>query len=291
MSTNLNFSQIEPSDVVDGLAIYSTGVGQPILLMPYPHMFTTSPIVERPLGNLLRDLNRRVITFDPPGAFRSQRIAQLTMDEMLSCALQTLAAFDIQDPVDVLGHSMGGLCALGFTLTHPERVTKLVLVDSLSGGPAVRRYKGIPFHLRWTDMNFWRTSVWGLRLSYGLGNMVTHKKMLRLLLNYSYVDQNLADHVEILEDDKHHPAPVRDRWGIVSMRINYRDRLSELRVPTLVCAGRQDLLLPLGCSQELAEGIPEATLVIFEESGHDPFLEEREKFVEVVGSWLNRNSE
>jgi len=288
---NLNTPQIEPSFVIDGLAIYSTGEGVPILLMPYPHMFTTVPIIESPLGTLLRDLNRNVITFDPPGAFRSPRNAQITMKEMLSCALQTLAAFDIQGPVDILGHSMGGLCSLGFVLAHPDSVNKLVLVDSLSGGSAVRRYKGIPFHLRWTDMDFWRTSIWGLRLSYGLGNMMTHKKMLRLLLNYSYVDKSLADHVEILEDDKRHPAPVRDRWGMASMRIDYQDRLATINVPTLVCVGSQDLLLPIACSLELAESIPDAKLVIFEESGHDPFLEERDKFAEVVGEWLNNKRE
>jgi len=291
MNNMSNSSQIEPSVMQNGLAMYSTGEGEPVLLMPYPHMFTTLPIVQSPLGTLLVKLNRNVITFDPPGAFRSTRSALVTMDEMLECAEETLQAFDIQGAVDVVGHSMGGLCALGYTLERPERVRRLVIVDSLSGGPAVRRHHGVPFHLPWTDGDFWRLSAWGLRLSYGLGNMAMHKRMLQMLLGFSYVDKSFADDVEILEGDKQLPAPVRDKWSMTSLRIDYRERLGEIRVPTLVCVGRHDLLLPVACSQELVDGLPDAQLEIFEESGHDPFREESDKFAELVGGWINQDNE
>lgn len=42
----------------------------------------------------------------------------------------------------------------------------------------------------------------------------------------------------------------------------------------------------MGCSRELAEGIPGAQLVVFERSGHYPFLEETERFVDAIERFL-----
>jgi hypothetical protein len=56
-----------------GLAIYRLGSGEPLLLIPAPHGFVAGPTAEGPLAALLTALGHTVITFDPPGAFRSAR--------------------------------------------------------------------------------------------------------------------------------------------------------------------------------------------------------------------------
>lgn len=121
----------------NGLAIYSIGEGCPVLLMPYPHGFPTSSTAESTLAQVLLELGYRVITFDPPGAFRSTLPARVSMSEMLVCTEEALHALNIRGPFSIVGHSMGGLCALAYTLTHPERLEKLVLIGSISGGPAI----------------------------------------------------------------------------------------------------------------------------------------------------------
>jgi proline iminopeptidase len=65
-------------------------------------------------------------------------------------------------------------------------------------------------------------------------------------------------------------------------------RLPEIRVPTLVTAGRHDWITPLEANREIAEAIPDAELVVFENSGHSPQEEERERWLEVVGAFLAR---
>ena len=57
-----------------------------------------------------------------------------------------------------------------------------------------------------------------------------------------------------------------------------RRHLRELRVPTAVMHGRHDTVVPLGNGEYLASHIPGARLMVFEESGHAPFLEEPEAF-------------
>jgi hypothetical protein len=43
----------KPTTVNDGLTIYDTGQGEPLLLMPYPHGFGGVPMVEGPLAGVL----------------------------------------------------------------------------------------------------------------------------------------------------------------------------------------------------------------------------------------------
>ena len=61
-----------------------------------------------------------------------------------------------------------------------------------------------------------------------------------------------------------------------------KDRLGTISVPVLVTVGRYDWITPVSSSETIAALVPDAELVIFEESGHSPQSEEREKFQQVL---------
>jgi L-proline amide hydrolase len=67
-----------------------------------------------------------------------------------------------------------------------------------------------------------------------------------------------------------------------------KDRLDEIRVPTLVVCGRYDETSP-ALLETLAAGIPGAESHVFEGSSHVPFWEEREQFMSIVGRFLARH--
>jgi len=78
-------------------------------------------------------------------------------------------------------------------------------------------------------------------------------------------------------------GPVTGRlhdWDVTS-------RLGEIRVTTLVTGGRYDEARPAHVAV-LAEGIPGAELVIFENSSHLAFIEERGPYIRVVADFLAR---
>lgn len=256
------------------------------MLMPYPHGFTRLPAAEGELASILRELGFRVITFDPPGAFRSTRAARVCMPEMLDCVRETVDSFGIETPFCVVGHSMGGLCAIAYALENPELVSRLVLIGTVSGGPAIARGKGMPWCLRPTDADFWRFIVWGLQLTWGHGDLRMHKKLVQLLWRHSYVDKGLIPRIEVLPEDGCCPAPARDIWPRIVRNIDYCGRLEEIKVPALVAAGRMDPQAPVACSKEIAQGLPGARLALFERSGHYPFIEERERFTNVLSDFL-----
>jgi L-proline amide hydrolase len=66
-----------------------------------------------------------------------------------------------------------------------------------------------------------------------------------------------------------------------------RDRLGEIDVPTLLVSGRHDEATP-ALQETLREGISGSEWVCFEESSHLPHVEERERYMQVVGDWLAR---
>jgi pimeloyl-ACP methyl ester carboxylesterase len=283
---------IKPVSVNDGLAVYAVGSGEPILLFPYPHAHTTVPMAQEPLAELLAGLGRTVATFDVPGAYRSKRDPVGDMDEMLRSADETLDRLGIEGPVDVVGHSMGGLSALAFAIERPQWTRRLILIGSVSGFPASARW-GLPGSaFRIWDADYWRIIIWGIRINSGRGDLVLHKKLQNLMEATNYFDKTLFRPLEIDEDDYEKGVPVRMIWGKnMYRRLSYADRLGSVRAPALVLVGRHDREAPVPCSEELSEGIPDARLVVFERSGHFPFIEEPSLFTHTLKAFINEEYE
>lgn len=279
---------VEPLSIDDGLAVYSVGHGEPLLLFPYPHGHTAEPMAQSQLAAILAGLDRTVVTFDVPGAYRSTREPIGDMAEMIHSADEALGRLGIQGPVDVIGHSMGGLAALAYAIERPERTRRLVLVTSLSGFPAAARcgFPGSAF--RPYEPDYWRIILWGIRLNAGRGTLALHKKLQNLMERTAYHDKTLFTQVEIDADDYEKGVPIRTIWSKnMYTRLSYAHRLAEVKAPTLILAGRHDPEAPLECSEELQRGITGAKLVVFDHSGHFPFVEEDTRFAESVEAFLN----
>jgi L-proline amide hydrolase len=67
-----------------------------------------------------------------------------------------------------------------------------------------------------------------------------------------------------------------------------KDRLTEIQAPTLIVSGRHDEATP-ALQQVLLDGIAGSEWVCFEESSHMPHVEERQRYMQVVGAWLARH--
>lgn len=277
---------MHPTAISNGLAIYQVGEGEPIMLFPYPHATTVSSIAESPIIEILVQLERSVVTFDPPGAYASSRPGDCTLKEMLTCAIETLNYFGIEEPIDTIGHSMGAFCALAFALDNPKRVNRLVLIGALSGFPAVMRW-GIPHNWRWwRDREWWQVSWLGARIMLGLGNLAVHKKLSNEVEKASFVDKSLAPHWTIQPGDRNRPAPFRVAWQRNVLRYDLTDQLSTLNIPVLLLFGHHDPQTPIQIAQQLRSLLPDTRLVVFENSGHSPFVEEPEKFSHAVSEFL-----
>ena len=87
------------------------------------------------------------------------------------------------------------------------------------------------------------------------------------------------------------PAAFAAQVGaILSMDDAMRDELATITAPTLVVVGTQDILTPLGDSEELAERIPGAELAVIPGAAHGVMVEQAGAFNRIVGDFLDRTS-
>ncbi len=73
-------------------------------------------------------------------------------------------------------------------------------------------------------------------------------------------------------------------------RYDVTNRVEQICIPALLAIGQYDWITPLDDSQHIAKDIPHAKLLLFENSGHFPFVEEPKKFQSVLTDFLNHLS-
>jgi pimeloyl-ACP methyl ester carboxylesterase len=158
-------------------------------------------------------------------------------------------------PVDVIGTSTGGSIAQHFAADHPELVRRLVLhASAYTLGDAAKEVQMRVGHL--ACQRQWRQASATL-----LGFMMAPSRFGRItatigsLLMSSTAPDDPSDLIVTVEaEDKH----------------DFKDRLAEIRAPTLVIAGAQDPFYTETLLRETAEGIPNARLILYPGKGHAP---------------------
>jgi len=274
----------QPYAIHDGLAVYLIGEGEPVLLMPGPHRFQRPGLASADtLIDGLVGLGRSVVTFDPPSSGRSTRSAQLGMPEMHRCTDEALRATAVTGAVDALGHSMGGLALLAYALERPDRIQRLVLVGTGTGGRAYLTAPGALWHRG--HPAFARLALLG-SLHLAVRRLGSERMLNNFVQRQSFQDRSHVRPQPIALADWMRPAAGRADWHRIAKRLDYAPLLGAVTAPTLILCGRHDPQYPPACSQELAAGIGPARLIFFERSGHYPFIEEPTAFWAAVGSFL-----
>lgn len=175
----------------------------------------------------------------------------------------------------LLGHSMGGMVAQCLTLSHPERVAALVLMDT-SHAPIEGRDEHLLEFLEET------LSGGGMEAWLALGEgAVLPPATARLL------DQ--PGQKEFSEAKTRASSPD---MAVAMLRemFTHHDRLESLggvRVPTLVLVGEQDEPF-LGPSRRMAGAIPGAELAVIADAAHQPQLEAPEAWWKALTTFLDR---
>ena len=161
-------------------------------------------------------------------------------------------------PVDVIGVSTGGSIAQHFAADYPDLVRRLVLHSSAfalndKAKRAQLRIGHLARRRRWREAYFTLMS-----LSFPERGLMKYLSapflwLVSLLGGSMDAPEDPTDLVVTIEaEDKH----------------DFKDRLSEIAVPTLVIAGDKDPFYSETLFRETAEGIPKAELILYEGMGH-----------------------
>ncbi len=177
----------------------------------------------------------------------------------------------------ILGHSYGGFIALKYALKHPELISHLILVNTCAY-----------FDEKKAMENMLKTHIPKNVIAEFNSNWGTDAKLKEHFakigkINFVALNQKLSDEVFA---HTIYRAQARERGFALLEHYDLRKALSTIDIPTLVACGEQDVILPLELSQELADHIPHATLKVFSESAHFPYVEQNQLFLDTIRQWL-----
>lgn len=181
----------------------------------------------------------------------------------------------------VAGGSSGGVIALRYALTYPSAASGLILGSIAPSGP---RLLADPHSLASPNC-----PDWGQDMAKEDVRMPRSKKIGS---EWRQLRRNLWGYYErdmLLLVAPSGSLSERRRVALAELAtFDVRDRLDEIRVPTLVLCGCKDPLIPLRHCRLLTR-IPAAELVTFETGGHDPATDEPDKFRDAVQRFIARH--
>ena len=247
------------------LIVDDIGTGLPVVLL---HAFPLSRVMWRPQRETLIDMCR-LITPDLPGFGESLPLTGTpTVDGMADSVAEMIDALGIAGPVVLGGLSMGGYVAFAFARKYPDRLAGLILADTRAepddDTAKANRDKMIALA---------QTSP---------ASVIVEQMLPKLLGTTTH-----ARRPELVEEVRRIGSAQRP-VGIVGSLHMLRDRpdsrptLGQIRVPTLIVVGREDVLTPPKLAESMAAGIAGAKLVVLDEAGHLSNMEQPAAFTDAV---------
>lgn len=179
------------------------------------------------------------------------------------------------DQAHIVGQSMGGWPALGFTIDHPDRVSSLTLADTIGGifTPEIRE----------TLLEY------GQRIAEGsppdelpLGE---HPAVGIQLLDEDLAHSFLYSELGSLTDP---PSPV-----VIMPLLTTTDhtvRAAEVDAPTLFIVGEHDPIFPPPSIRAASEFVGGSAVAVVQNTGHSPYFERPALWNDIVAGFLQQSS-
>ncbi|MBR1252287.1 alpha/beta fold hydrolase [Bradyrhizobium sp. AUGA SZCCT0240] len=220
--------------------------------------------------------HNRVIIFDMPGFGKSApRAAPAGLFKSMAGALGEVLDHLKIEKASLVGNSLGGATSLRFTLDHPDRVDRLILMGTAGSLPV---HTVTPSEGSFRLLGFYR----------GEGPTMAKLKALLEVLIYDtsgITEELLAERFKsavepsVVANPPLHLFKPNDRL--------WTEPLDQLQHKTLLIWGREDRIVPLDAAYILQKQMPNADLVVFSKCGHWAQWEKADAFNRLVADFLH----
>lgn len=184
------------------------------------------------------------------------------------------------EKINVLGLSMGGFAAQQLAADRPDLIHRLILAGTgPEGGEAMVNYppltaqhatREVPTEADFLYLFFSPTPA-----SQAAGRAYWERRHLR-------ADQDVPSSLAAMRAQ----ATANAAWAVVPDTCRYA-QLEKLELPVLVINGKEDVVVPTVNSYVLQQHLPNATLIIYPDSGHGSIFQFPEAFVRDANLFLN----
>ncbi len=215
----------------------------------------------------------RVISIDIPGHGQSGTVAEEHTMSLMAKALNTVLEYlDIQRCV-LVGHSMGGYISLAYLAEYASKLAGVCLFHSSPFADTEEK-----------------------RAARAKEIELVKKGKLTLICNTSIPNGFATNNLSIMPDKVEFAKQIARQSpaeGVVALLEGMRNRpdrqklLQNNTLPLLFILGKKDNFIAFDRLYPVACDFPGAQVVVLEKSGHSGYLEEPEKSLEIVRSFLN----
>ena len=264
----------------DGVTHYELGnpAGDPTVVLV--HGFSVPYYIYDPTFAFLTSNGFRTLRYDLLGrGFSDRPDANYDIDLFVRQLKDLLDALGLNQPVTLVGLSMGGPITATFTARFPERVAKLILID-----PAGARTLFVSRLLK---------VVTAPGIGEGLLNLAGNGGILQTIASDIY-DKKLEEHFVQRYMDQVQYKGFRNailstvRNNVIGSCIDTYRQVGSLRKPVLLIWGRHDATVPLRHSDNLRAAIPGVEFHIIEDCSHIPHYEKPEETNAILLDFLRK---
>jgi proline iminopeptidase len=245
-----------------------------------------------------------LVFIDERGSGRSQKLEDVsgyTVENMVE-DVETVRRTLNLGQISLLGHSYGGVLAQAYSLKYQRHLSHLILASTFSSTKAMnevflRMKEKMTPELRRRVEKLERDGLYGHGNDYEK-NRYTHDYMIAAWGEgyFPYLYQNRPDpNYDPIDNGKMSWDLYREMWGEHGefmidgnlKSVEYTDRLSAIKIPTLILVGDHDECDP-SSAQTMHEKIAGSKLVILPKSGHMTFVDQPGMFEKSVEEFLGK---
>ncbi len=247
--------------LIDNLKINyeEEGKGEPLVLL---HGWKNDLEIWNPIVSFLN--NYRIIRLDLPGFGKSDFTSEVwDISDYAKFLNKFLEKLEISKTT-LIGHSFGGRIAIKFSVLYPDKILKLVLVDS--GGIRLKSFRRfLAFILAKLGKIVWLFPLVRLKKDE------LRQKFYRAIKANDYLESNL----------------ILKKTFLKIIAEDLRDEAKKINLPTLIIWGEKDLITSPKEGRLLANSIKNSRLVLIKDAGHWPFIEKTQDFLNILRVFLN----
>jgi pimeloyl-ACP methyl ester carboxylesterase len=246
------------------------------------HGFSVPYFIYDPTFKFLTESGFRVLRYDLFGRGLSDRPhAPYNIELFVTQLTDLLDALRFIQPINLIGLSLGGSITSTFTVRHPERVKKLVMIDPAGArpihlAPMLQAAKKIPF------------------VAEAVLGWIGTDRLLQIaakdLFDPTWVEYFKAKYkVQMQYKGFKHALLSTLRDGMLDSFIDVYRTLGQLNKPVLLFWGREDMTVPFEHSDDLRAVLPQVEFYAIEQSGHIPHYEKSDEVNPILLEFLRNH--
>jgi pimeloyl-ACP methyl ester carboxylesterase len=176
----------------------------------------------------------------------------------------------------VMGWSMGGFIAQMLAIEYPDRVHKLILLSTDSGG---------------TDADLASSAVWSQLIDISGTPHEQVRRLLSLLFPSRVAESFYRVFGDVIAARRAQLSPELLKRQAAAMNAWHRNsiatRLRQIHVPVLIATGTEDVVIPPSNALKLVNAIPGSWLAQFSCSGHAFMAQYPQAVADLINSFLS----